>query len=186
MFKQILGLLVLLAVFSFLLPADAHARSGDRIRCDSRDFRDNYCPVYGGAQVYLHRQRSRAQCIQGVSWGFDGRGVWVSQGCHGEFGLRGGRAGVSSTQRQYDHRYQQRGYRDDYRDRGHYSDDRFRGAVIRCESNEGRTRYCGVYRGQIDLARQLSRASCVYGRSWGVDRRGLWVSNGCRAEFFAR
>ena len=34
----------------------------------------------------------------------------------------------------------------------------------------------------VQLVRQLSRAACIQGRSWGYGRNGIWVSDGCRAE----
>ena len=37
--------------------------------------------------------------------------------------------------------------------------------------------------GTVRLSRRLSDAPCVLGRSWGYDRDGIWVSNGCRAVF---
>ena len=58
------------------------------------------------------------------------------------------------------------------------------GAGVRCESNDGRTRYCPAdVRGGVRLTRQLSRTDCIQGRNWGYDNRGIWVSGGCRAEF---
>ncbi|WP_462116761.1 DUF3011 domain-containing protein, partial [Lysobacter xanthus] len=55
---------------------------------------------------------------------------------------------------------------------------------FRCESEDGRERTCGINgRGDVRFVRQLSRAACIEGRSWGVDRRGVWVDGGCRAEF---
>ena len=33
------------------------------------------------------------------------------------------------------------------------------------------------------LVDQLSRAGCWKGDTWGYDRRGIWVANGCRAVF---
>lgn len=69
-------------------------------------------------------------------------------------------------------------------------DERYRGVqqggrrLVRCESNDGRTRYCGVdTRGGVRLVRQLSDRRCVRGQNWGVSERGLWVTNGCRGEF---
>ena len=57
-------------------------------------------------------------------------------------------------------------------------------ARFRCESNDNRTRYCNAdTRYGIELVRQISRDSCIEGRSWGVTREGVWVSRGCRAEF---
>lgn len=56
--------------------------------------------------------------------------------------------------------------------------------TITCESNNGHRKYCGDPNpGRVTLQRQISGASCVEGRSWGVDDRGLWVDQGCRAEF---
>ena len=58
------------------------------------------------------------------------------------------------------------------------------GGVVRCESDDGRTRHCRIdTRGGVSLTRQLSRTACVQGRSWGWDNSGVWVSQGCRAEF---
>lgn len=56
--------------------------------------------------------------------------------------------------------------------------------TLTCESNDGRYRYCRVdTKNRVRLTRQLSRADCRQGRSWGFDRRGIWVNRGCRAEF---
>jgi hypothetical protein len=56
---------------------------------------------------------------------------------------------------------------------------------VTCESNDGRRKYCseGAPNSQITMDRQISQSPCVQGRSWGVDRRGLWVDRGCRAVF---
>ena len=35
----------------------------------------------------------------------------------------------------------------------------------------------------VRLVQQLSRAGCWEGRTWGKTRRGVWVANGCRADF---
>lgn len=58
------------------------------------------------------------------------------------------------------------------------------GNVIRCESREQRTVYCGYnIGGSVRLVQRMSQASCIRGRTWGVDRGRLWVSRGCRAQF---
>ena len=55
---------------------------------------------------------------------------------------------------------------------------------VKCESNDGNRKYCGEFRGSdVRLERQISGSACIEGRSWGVDRRGLWVDHGCRAYF---
>jgi hypothetical protein len=58
--------------------------------------------------------------------------------------------------------------------------------VVRCESQNGRYRSCRVETdNRVTLTRQLSRQRCVLWSTWGYDRRGVWVDNGCRAEFRA-
>jgi len=55
---------------------------------------------------------------------------------------------------------------------------------IYCASDNGRLNYCGAdTRGGVRLIRQRSDAPCISGRTWGYDRRGIWVDRGCRAEF---
>ncbi|MCB1559730.1 MAG: DUF3011 domain-containing protein [Xanthomonadales bacterium] len=55
---------------------------------------------------------------------------------------------------------------------------------VTCESIDNRRSECALYgRGQVRLVEQLSRSDCREGRSWGSDRDGVWVSNGCRGVF---
>lgn len=57
--------------------------------------------------------------------------------------------------------------------------------TIRCESGRwGRQRYCPADTdGRVRLVREYSRNRCRQWRSWGYDKRGVWVDDGCRAEF---
>jgi len=56
--------------------------------------------------------------------------------------------------------------------------------TVRCDSNDNRLQRCSAdTRGGVRMLRQVSKSSCVEGRSWGYDRSGIWVNNGCRAEF---
>ncbi|WP_462116710.1 DUF3011 domain-containing protein, partial [Lysobacter xanthus] len=60
------------------------------------------------------------------------------------------------------------------------------GQTLRCESNDGRTRECAVdATGGVRLLRQLSKAPCIEGQSWGRMRHSVWVTQGCRGEFLA-
>src|SRR5262249_51845045 len=53
-----------------------------------------------------------------------------------------------------------------------------------CASEDGRRHYCAAdTRGGVRLSRQHSDAACIAGRTWGYDRRGIWVDRGCRADF---
>lgn len=135
------------------------AQGDDVVRCSSDDGRYSRCALPGRGRVQLVRQASRAPCVEGRSWGSEYGTVWVSQGCRGDFArVRGGGWG-----------------RPDYG---------YGGRVFRCESNDGRYVECAANtRAGVQLVRQLSRASCIEGRSWGYGRSGIWVSQGCRAEF---
>ncbi len=56
--------------------------------------------------------------------------------------------------------------------------------LVRCESVRGRDNYCAVdTQGGVYLVDRLSDSRCVEGETWGVDRGGIWVSQGCRADF---
>jgi hypothetical protein len=58
-------------------------------------------------------------------------------------------------------------------------------STVYCASDDMRRHYCAVdTRGGVNLARQRSDASCVAGRTWGYDGRGIWVDRGCRADFY--
>jgi hypothetical protein len=62
---------------------------------------------------------------------------------------------------------------------GGYSD-----GPVRCESIKGRTQQCPL-QGRARLVRQISGSPCVEGQTWGQARDGVWVTQGCRAEFIA-
>jgi len=56
--------------------------------------------------------------------------------------------------------------------------------TIRCESNGGRYHYCRIDTdNRVRVEHQISRNDCRQFRDWGYDRHGIWVDNGCRAEF---
>lgn len=58
-------------------------------------------------------------------------------------------------------------------------------SYVRCESGfMGRYKECAAKtEGRVELVRELSRGRCQQWKSWGFDRDGVWVDNGCRAEF---
>jgi hypothetical protein len=56
--------------------------------------------------------------------------------------------------------------------------------TISCSSSNYRYQYCGANTdGYARLLSQQSRAACVRGRTWGYDNGGVWVNNGCSAQF---
>lgn len=126
----------------------------DFIRCESKEGRSNRCAANTQRGVDLVRQLARDPCIRGQNWGWDKHSIWVTAGCRAEF---------RTTARR---------------------DDEAPPAITRCESIDGAPRHCPAdTRGGVRLVRQLSRAECIEGRTWGSDPRGIWVEEGCRAEF---
>ena len=143
--------------------------------CESHDRRQEYCEVDARGGVVLVNQLSRTSCVEGRTWGWDGRGVWVSGGCRAEFALVRGRGRGRGYDRDYDRDYDN-GPPDSYPAGGGY--------VIRCESRDHGYHQCAVrVRGGVELQRQLSDAYCEERATWGYDRRGIWVDGGCRGEF---
>ncbi|MFC4528616.1 DUF3011 domain-containing protein [Dyella halodurans] len=55
--------------------------------------------------------------------------------------------------------------------------------AIRCGSEDGGFTRCQMPWRDAELIRQESNSPCEHGRSWGVDREGLWVDRGCRGLF---
>jgi hypothetical protein len=134
---------------------------GEVVRCESRDYRQHYCDIDARGGVRIVNQLSDTACVEGRTWGWDRRGVWVSGGCRGEFASEA-RAPAPS------YGYSQGGY----------------GDLIRCESRGYNQIYCNAdTRGGVRIVNQLSSTPCVEGDTWGADRRGVWVRGGCRAEF---
>jgi hypothetical protein len=56
-----------------------------RLTCASYSNRRTECPADTGGRVQLTRQWSNAPCIQGASWGYNNRMVWVDRGCRADF-----------------------------------------------------------------------------------------------------
>ena len=133
--------------------------NGQVFRCESQDNRMQRCNADTRYGVRINRQLSGSACVEGRSWGYDRTGVWVSNGCRAEFVTGGGYGG------------------------GTYPGGAT-GQVFRCESQDNRMQRCNAdTRYGVRINRQLSGSACVEGRSWGYDNTGVWVSNGCRAEF---
>ena len=89
--KQLLGLIAMGASLTPALSAQMNypgqhpQRPMPLVRCESRGNHRNYCAADTRGGVSLARQLGQAQCVQGRSWGFDARGIWVEAGCRAEF-----------------------------------------------------------------------------------------------------
>jgi Protein of unknown function (DUF3011) len=149
----------------WVAPVDAQGGYGG-VRCESRNNRYNECHVGRWRGVELVRQHSNADCIEGVSWGFRGDAIWVDRGCAADFAE--GRGGG------YDDHYGNSNGRPGYG-----------GQVVRCKSRGYEPNYCpaDARRSGVYIERQISKAPCIEGRTWGSDHRGIWVAQGCEADF---
>jgi ribosomal protein L37AE/L43A len=128
------------------------------ITCESTNDARIHCAAETQFGVAIVKQLSESDCVLGDSWGFDETGVWVSHDCQAQFALGGYRLPVDKVPDT--------------------------AARMRCESQDGGRKQCPVDTSRgVGLIEQLSGADCVLNRTWGYDRTGIWVTNGCRAEF---
>jgi len=134
---------------------------GQTVTCSSDNGKRNYCNVDTSRGVQLIRQISGSPCNQGQTWGYDNRGLWVDKGCRAEFSAGGYGSGNQWQQGQ--------------------------GQTVTCSSNNGKRNWCDIGNSRdVQLVRQISGSPCVRGSTWDLDQRGLWVDNGCRADFRVR
>jgi hypothetical protein len=134
-----------------------------RMTCESQTSGRQICPIAGASAVRLVRQISTAPCQLNRTFGTQFGGIWVSNGCRGEFDVTvtGGSPGGP----------------------GNGLSER-----ITCASNGGERVECRFRQaGRVTLARQLSTTACVQNSTWGVGSGGtIWVTKGCRGEFESR
>jgi len=123
------------------------------VYCPSDDMGRAWCPADSRFGVRIIRQRSDAPCIEGQTWGYGKRGIWVDRGCRADFRVTGN--------------WQKNAAALVYCP----SDDMGRNF---CSVNT----LDGVF-----IIRQRSEADCVYNRTWGYNRQYIWVDRGCRADF---
>jgi len=56
--------------------------------------------------------------------------------------------------------------------------------LLICESQPGGKEYCSADTSSgVALATQTSSESCLLGKTWGYDDMGIWVADGCGAQF---
>ena len=83
------------AAVLFAASGPVHARY--TISCDSYGYRYQYCGANTNGYARLVNQTSSSPCIRGRSWGFDNGGVWVNNGCSGQFEVGGDSGRGSNT-----------------------------------------------------------------------------------------
>ncbi|HEY0232800.1 MAG TPA: DUF3011 domain-containing protein [Dokdonella sp.] len=148
---------------------DDRNRRGNVMECSSSGYKFTRCGNRWRSARLL-KQLSDSACTENQSWGVDGEGLWVDQGCSGRF---------AEDEDGYDDRrsYSGSGYDHDAADGG--------GSTVTCESQGGDRERCGLPRGtrEVHIDEQLSQAPCRRGENWDYDDRSIWVSDGCRARF---
>jgi hypothetical protein len=147
----------IMAAACVALLAIAVPASAARLFCESRNYQRNYCPAGGQiSNARLVQQQSQSSCIQGRTWGWDSNGIWVTQGCSGEFDFRWSREPQPNPGRQ-----------------------------LVCESQGFGQRFCPSGRRitRAWLVEQRSQSACIQGRTWGFQDSGIWVSSGCAGVF---
>jgi len=166
---------VVVAVCAVVLVASAGPATaqGTTVVCESTQGERAFCSADTSKGVTLQRQLGDAPCTG--NWGSDENGIWVTNRCRGEFllGQAGGQDATASS------------VLSTWIDRitgGDSTPTPSSEGVVVCESNDNKRVTCPVdTRGGVELQRQLSSASCT--GAWGYTPDGIWVDNGCRAEF---
>lgn len=91
---------VLAAGLGLLVPTPTLAREAPaaaQLICESPAAERQVCPGETSAGVALIRSTGSAPCLLGKTWGYDDEGVWVSDGCSGEFVV--GRAPAATVEK---------------------------------------------------------------------------------------
>jgi hypothetical protein len=66
-----------------------HSWAGDAgtvtVSCSSKPGERQHCPANTRSGIVISRSKGTGACLLGRSWGYDDAGVWVQDGCSGEF-----------------------------------------------------------------------------------------------------
>jgi Protein of unknown function (DUF3011) len=134
------------------------------ITCSSENGTRQFCAAETRHGVRLIKQRSGSSCIEGRTWGWNERGIWVDRGCRADFALGRGGAG--------------------------YRPPPSREPVLQtitCSSENGKRNWCpNPTNGEVRLVRQRSDSPCRRDSTWGTQPGSVWVDRGCRADFEIR
>lgn len=181
-----------LLLLAFLPGKKAAAQSGvtDRSRngvtCASDDGHRHYCKVNTSRGVQMTKQRSGSPCIQGQTWGYDQRGIWVDRGCRADFLLsdyNNGNGGPGYNGPGFGRPGNGNGNGNGWNGPGD-GGATVGGQRLTCSSDNGKKNYCNTNTSRgVRMVNQRSGSPCVQGQTWGYDRRGVWVDRGCRADF---
>jgi hypothetical protein len=174
-------IIAVLAACGFAFASAAHAEDSNggekTVSCASDDGRRNECEAdLRGYRLRDLDQASRTDCVVGRNWGYDDRGVWVTEGCRATFHF--------DSVRDRDH-YRAYDWRDRDRDRDRETSAAADEKTVRCESKDGQRANCDADLHGYRLAdvKEMSHEDCDIGRNFGYDDRGVGVNRGSRGEF---
>lgn len=169
------GLAAAALLAGLVFTAQAKAQDNIDIRCESWQFQPARCAVPGIIDAQIANVIA-GDCRPG-NWGADRLGIWVTNGCRAVFDVttRGGFGGGFGFGNGP-------GYGGDPGYGGGLGYGSGPGQIVRCESWQFRPARCGMNtRGDVQIQRVIA-GDCRQG-NWGSDRNGVWVTNGCRADF---
>jgi hypothetical protein len=158
--------------------ASGQGRQKTKLECKSENYRRAVCSVGGPIeQLRLTKKKSSSPCIEGTSYGYSDKSVWVDSGCAAQFEVT--------------YRVESADQPDPGDDRPWWerlgsSDEEIK--KIRCSSENYGRNIC-VVEGKVrsvDLRQQRSRAGCEEGVSYGYYDDFVWVDKGCEADFEVR
>ncbi len=88
-FGECLGWVPVGAVVAFAWVTSATAETAPlvQVTCESAGQARLHCPADTSGGIALIRPTGSTVCLLGRNWGYDDQGVWVSEGCGGEFVL---------------------------------------------------------------------------------------------------
>src|SRR5688572_17889083 len=82
--------LALASTLAVLVPSGSPEQSqaqvaAPKVTCTSTPGQRSHCPADTSHGVILVRSTGQAACLLGKTWGYDDKGIWVSDGCSAEF-----------------------------------------------------------------------------------------------------
>ncbi len=149
-----------------------------QIVCESRSGRRHHCPLDVRPGVQLVRELHGKACIEGATWGYGKRGIWVDKGCRALFQI-----GTASATAQT---------RPASKAQARPAPDALapipEGSVVEtlsCRSPGGFKRCFIPMNLAVSFEKSMDASECIEGKSWGRDRDSVWVDHGCQALFLA-
>jgi Protein of unknown function (DUF3011) len=84
-----------------VVPAETVETKSQTVNCSSDNGKREYCGVDApNAKVRLIRQSTATPCIEGSTWGYDGRDIWVDRGCRGDFLVESGPGPIGAVSKE--------------------------------------------------------------------------------------